>query len=252
LLAPQHLLPGLGAVREDMEAVGDLDGLRSAAGGAFGEVRPAVAAYRPDLRPVLEPGGAGISRALGQQIHDPVALEVDQDGAVGLAAAQAPIVDTDHGASGRGRHRSPPNLPHEGIRAGGPAEHRQEPGSRSTADREADRTRPGDKPLGASCLGSEEAGKALGEDVAGAGRLVTEEPADGQLEMKGHAMPRYVGDRAGVTRMPSGGPVPADATARPRGVRPHDRGDPPLRRGQPDQPQLRGVRAESYPPTGRP
>jgi hypothetical protein len=91
-------------------------------------------------------------------------------------------------AAGTGARRIS-RIKHEGIRASRQTKHLQAPRSRFTAQREAERTQPGDKPLGASRVGSQSAGKALSENVARAFGLVTEEPADVQFEMKGHAMP---------------------------------------------------------------
>ena len=70
-----------------MPAVRDLHRVRRAAAGALGVGAGAVAAHHlhPGMR--AQPGGERRGLAVGQQIHRPVGVHVDQHGAVHAAAA---------------------------------------------------------------------------------------------------------------------------------------------------------------------
>jgi hypothetical protein len=67
--------------------VAPLDGLVAIGAGA-------IAHDDLDGRMVLQPGGQGLGRAVGQQVDDPVTLQVAQDRAVALAFAPGPVINT--------------------------------------------------------------------------------------------------------------------------------------------------------------
>jgi hypothetical protein len=213
-----------------MEAVGDLDRRRGAAGRAFGKVRPPVAANYPDLR--LQPGGKGVSLTVRQPVNDLVAFAIDQDRPIGPAATLTPIVAADHMTSRSSRQRRPSHLAHEGIRTAKKSQGTQEPRTSSATQREAHCAHPRIEPLGAPRVRSHYTGQALGEDAPRALRPVTEEATDMQLEAKGHGMPGDVGHRAHVARMHPAGEVSTDRTGHGRGSRRHHGRNPLIRRRQ--------------------
>ena len=112
----EDLVQGFREVLEEMKAVGDLDGcgcpLMRAIGVGF---RPIP---RDDLhaRMLLEPMGQGLRGAIGEQRHRPMALEIDQDRAIGLAFPQREIVHAEDGGTREGRDRQPAEHAQEGRR----------------------------------------------------------------------------------------------------------------------------------------
>ena len=57
----------------------------------------AVAGDDLDAGMRLQPGGEALAGAIGQQVDRAVALEVDQDRAVGQPLVDRPVVDAEHG-----------------------------------------------------------------------------------------------------------------------------------------------------------
>jgi len=70
----------------------------------FGE----VARDHLDTRVLAQPSGQRVCFAAGQQRHRAVPFEVHQHGAVGVALAQSPIVDAEHGRGHDGWHERLP------------------------------------------------------------------------------------------------------------------------------------------------
>src|ERR1017187_949061 len=99
LVSQAGLVPGDGAfdcfgeVVQQVPAVGDLDGERCSAGSTFGVAAAAVPADHLDARAGIEPGAEGLRGPLGEHVHRPPLLDVDQDGAVNMAAAQREVID---------------------------------------------------------------------------------------------------------------------------------------------------------------
>lgn len=90
------LLDGFGQVLPQVEAVGDVDGVRGAEPGGFGVGGGAVAA--DDLHSGVggQPGAHGFDGAVGQQVGRAAGLDVHQDGRVGVALAQCELIDPQH------------------------------------------------------------------------------------------------------------------------------------------------------------
>jgi len=57
-----------------------------------------------DAGVLAQPSGQRVCLAAGQQRHRAVPFEVHQHGAVGIALAQSPIVDAEHGQGHDGWH----------------------------------------------------------------------------------------------------------------------------------------------------
>jgi hypothetical protein len=94
-MARHRALDGLAEVVPEMPAVGDLDRLRCAAGGAIGVGAGPVPADDADTGMAGQPFGQGVGGAVGQQVDCPVGGQVNQHGAVVVAPAQGEVVDTD-------------------------------------------------------------------------------------------------------------------------------------------------------------
>jgi hypothetical protein len=86
-----------------MEPIGDLRGLRGAPGGTVG-IGPGAVSHDDGRAGVRrQPRRQGVGAAVGQQVDDAPALQVDQDGAVALALAPGPVVHAQHAHRGN-RH----------------------------------------------------------------------------------------------------------------------------------------------------
>lgn len=80
-----------------MPPVGDLDRLRRAGAGAFGEAAGPVAADHLDAGMLAKPGGEDLGGAVVQNIDGPVGGHVDEDGGVGVAAPFGELVHAHDG-----------------------------------------------------------------------------------------------------------------------------------------------------------
>jgi hypothetical protein len=80
----------------------------------FGE----VARDHLDTRVLAQPSGQRVRLAARQQRHRAVPFEVHQHGAVGVALAQSPIVDAEHGWGHDGRHGRLPYQAQQRVAAG--------------------------------------------------------------------------------------------------------------------------------------
>src|SRR3954447_21842369 len=96
MVAVESVAHGIAQIAQQVEAIGNLDRLRSAGANAVGEGAGAVAGDDLDAGMRLQPGGDGLGRAVGQQVDWLVgALEMYDNGAVAPAAAPGPVIDTD-------------------------------------------------------------------------------------------------------------------------------------------------------------
>lgn len=89
-------------------AVRDLDGLRRSGSGALGKERRAVTADHLDARPLGQPGRQARCLPVGQQIHRPASLGVDQHRPVGATPARRVLVDAHHSRGRRAADREAP------------------------------------------------------------------------------------------------------------------------------------------------
>src|SRR4051812_18363329 len=84
-----------------MPPIGDLDGLWRSLAGSVAIGAGAIAHDDLDGRMVLQPGGQGLGLAVGQQVDDPITLQVAQDRAVALAFAPGPVITPRTRVGGR-------------------------------------------------------------------------------------------------------------------------------------------------------
>jgi hypothetical protein len=115
LMSLKNGLEHIAEVLNQMETVGHLHGLGGAAGGAFGILSASVAAEDLNTRMVCEPLGQGSGRALGEQVHDLVAVQANQDGAVDMAFAKGEIVNAEQARSWAGLWRLTAGQTQKGI-----------------------------------------------------------------------------------------------------------------------------------------
>jgi hypothetical protein len=90
------LLDGFGQVFPQVEAIGDVDGIRGAEPCGFGVGGGAVAADDLHSGVGSQPGPDSFHGAVGQQVDGTAGLDVDQDGRVDVALTQSELVDPQY------------------------------------------------------------------------------------------------------------------------------------------------------------
>jgi hypothetical protein len=119
----------LAQVLPQVEPVGDLDRLRGSGADAVGVHAGPVLAHSLDLGVLAQPGGERGGLAVGQHVHQLAGVHVDQDGVVGLAAADREV-DAEHGDMPGHGDRLGAHEPDQHVTAGQPARARPWPGTR--------------------------------------------------------------------------------------------------------------------------
>src|SRR4051812_18176531 len=101
MVTVESVTHGIAQIAQQVETVGNLDSIRSAGANAVGKGAGPVAGDDLDAGMRLQPGGDGLSRAVGQQIDRLVGtLEIDDNCAVAPAAAQSSMPMTRAGGAG--------------------------------------------------------------------------------------------------------------------------------------------------------
>jgi len=88
MMAGQAALQDLTCVLQEMKAVGDLLGLRRPQRRSGGIVAAPVATDEPYLGTLVQPEREGCGVSVGQQIDDPMLVEIHQDRAIAAATTQ--------------------------------------------------------------------------------------------------------------------------------------------------------------------
>lgn len=206
---------GLAQVVPEVPPVRDLDGLRGAGGGAFGEERRTVTADDLNARPFGEPGRQAGRLPVRQQIDGAAGLDVDEDGAVVAALAGGVLVDADHprrGDIGLGQRI---DQPEHRAAADGQPENTGDAGTGPARKGQADRGQGGAQPLGPLTVPTCQAGYLLDEGTACAARVPAGEPTDPQLENNTSATARHISGEPQVGAM---NPVRPDSADRAQGT----------------------------------
>jgi hypothetical protein len=179
-------------VFDQMKPIHNLDGLRGPMANALGGERTPVPTDDTDGRMLREPGRDALRRALGQQVQDPMILQIDEDRPVALPPPPRPLVHTDDVRSGGNGSWSRSHEPQQSRRAG---PHPQAgPETCTSLTTEGDPI--GDEELGESqgpsCPRSRDSGEAFCENLAWACRIITEKLAHAELPAHGVGTPRQV------------------------------------------------------------
>jgi hypothetical protein len=152
---------------------------------------------------------------LGKEVEDALPLEVDQDGAVGAAFLERPVVHAqDARWLGRRWFRRVDEAEHR-VRARRHAQMRQESGAGLPAQGDADPCLGVGEPTRALGTWREELGKTLGEGALGAGGVAAVEPAHVQAEP--HRAPER-GQVGGMTHVAAVDGTADVATSRAAGL----------------------------------
>src|SRR4051812_20193823 len=91
-----HTLQGFAEIVEEMPPIRDLESIGCPLPGRLGIGASTIARDDLDAFMMLQPIRNGGGLAVGQQVDDGVALEVDQDGSVVLATLPSPLINPHH------------------------------------------------------------------------------------------------------------------------------------------------------------
>lgn len=172
----------LAEVEEQVETVDDLAGLRRALRGRGRVGVVAVADDHLDARVRRQPPRDRAAGTVGQHVDGPVALQVDDQRAIGQAPPEREVVDTHHPrwiGVGLGRLRDEAQ---DGVVADGQAEALGQARPGAPAQGEADLPHVGLVPVGAACVRLGQAREALGEAPARTDGVPAVEPPNPQDE----------------------------------------------------------------------
>src|SRR3954470_17777271 len=114
----EHAAQRLGGIHHQVPAVGDLRCLRRTHADAFRVSARAVAADDSNILAVLlQPGGQCLARSVRQQVNNPAAFEIADDGAVALAAPPGPVIHAEDTRRWRDDDDARADQPQQGIAA---------------------------------------------------------------------------------------------------------------------------------------
>jgi hypothetical protein len=200
-VAPNALLSAKGinyapyAAHEEVEAVGNLDRAWRPLAGTVGQRATAVPADHLDTRVLTQPGRERPRGRLRQQVDGPVAFVIDQDQAVLPTATMRPLIDAeDAWRAGGKRFGSLPHQPQQRHPAGAQVQAPDQPGTRPTAERQADRLQERRQEAATASVGGDQRRQPLAEDAAWAPGEDAAKAARGHVEQHTRSTPAQVGD----------------------------------------------------------
>jgi hypothetical protein len=232
----EDLVQGFPEILQHMKAIRDLGGLGRAVTSAFRIGARAIS--RNDLHPGVlpQPLRHCLGRAIREERHGLVALQIDQDRPIRLAFPQGEIVHPKDGGCGKRRNRQPPEQTQQGV----PAHHQAPLVADVHASLATQRQGNGHETLGepqrAPRPGGGHGGQAFGEDPATAVTIAAEPLADAQLETHAVLRPRQIGQGPFVTAVDTPRRCGAQRTGHAGLRRAYPQGD--LRRGVIDMTRL--------------
>jgi hypothetical protein len=188
-------------VAQQMPAICDLDRVWGALAYAIGIRTGPVACDDLDPGMLAKPHGQGLGLPIGQKVDHGVALEIDQGSAIPMAAPPGPVIDGEDT-----RHRRPlvvvadaADQPQQRVRAGRHGQPLAQPPAGLAAECQADMALQAAQPLGSACASPGDTGQALGEGLAGTGRVKAAEPPRPDAQCHRATLPRQIGKRALVS-----------------------------------------------------
>lgn len=179
-------------------AVRDLLGVRRALPNAFGVHTRPVSRNDLHARMLLKPSGQGRGTAVGEQVDRSVCLQVHQDGAVGVAFPEGPVVHTQDTWRRKVVWWQVVEQVDQRLAFGGPVKFLGEALPRSTAECEAKLHKGFREPGGAAGVGLRESRKAFGEEALRAVRVGAKAAPDVDVRLNAFVGPRQVCKAASV------------------------------------------------------
>lgn len=201
VMAGEDLAQGIGQIVQEMPPVRDLNGGGRTLADAISVGASTITSDNLDARMSFQPCGNGVSLAVGQQVDRTIALKIDQNGAVTLAAAPRPVVDADDARCWDRRHRLRPDQTQQRVAADRHGEPGGQPGAGIPARTQGDGALRLGKPAGAPDPRRRNGGQAFGEDAARAIRCRAAEAADLQTQFTDPTLPGQVTQATVVTAM---------------------------------------------------
>jgi hypothetical protein len=136
--APEHTLEQLAHIGQDVEAIGNLDGIGRALTRTVGVGAGTIAADHVDAGVLTQPGCQALGRAVRQQLDRPATLEVHEDRPIALAPPPGPVVDAEDARIDRRRRRCLADQTKEGRSAGRHLQTAPDAGTGAAAEGEPD------------------------------------------------------------------------------------------------------------------
>jgi len=176
-VALQNAQHHISQVADHMEPIGDLDCPRRSSSRALGILPSPIST--DNLTPWMldQPVLHRLGRAVREELHHLVPLEIDHDRPIGSTLAEGEVVD---GKDSRCLARWDPesaDLAHEGIPADRCSAMAQQASTRFSTEGKGHVREPGGQPVGTTRMGAHHTRDAFGRDAPRAGVVVTEEPA---------------------------------------------------------------------------
>lgn len=160
-----------------MPAVGNLDRLWSSQPSCFCIVSSTVTTDHFHTRVLREPLDKGFGPSIWQQIDHAMSLQVAQECTIALPTTPRPVIDSQHAWGDDFEHAQMPDESQEGIRTDYDGLRVQLPCSSLPTQSQAHALQPPLQALGPSSVGGNRWSQSLTKNGAGAGRIVTPEPA---------------------------------------------------------------------------
>ena len=194
MLTVDHGADGITEIAQQVPAVGRSDRIRRALAHAIRIGAGPVACDDLDTWMVAQPPGQGLGLPVRQEVDHRVALQVDQDGPVATAAAPCPVIDGQDARRGR-RPIVVASLACHAQQRVRADRHRQPLGQTLAglaAERQSQAALQAAQALGPPCGGWCNTGQALGEGLAGAGRIKAAEASRLDAQQRRAALPRQI------------------------------------------------------------
>lgn len=96
MLAEHQVLKGSTQVGQDMPAIGDLLCTRRSLPSSVGVGSSPITTHDLDARMFPEPGGQRLGSSIGEEVYPAAVLQINQDRAIGLAAAEREVINAKH------------------------------------------------------------------------------------------------------------------------------------------------------------
>ena len=180
-----------------------MDGIGRTAATAIGVAGATVTGDHLHAGVGLQPSCKAVRLAVGQQVNDGMAFQVNEDRAVTLPAAPGPVVDPEHARCRAGRRRRATT---DEAEQGGAAHGRADPVGQAraglAAEGQADvvlQAAQARRPLG---MWPGSSGQALGEDAVLAAGPSAAKPAHLHLNLHTAALPGQIRQPAGIAAVP--------------------------------------------------
>lgn len=217
-MAPNDVEQRRTTVLKEVPTIGNVDSAGCTAATTVGKTGAAIAGDDFNARMLPQPSGEAVRLAIRQEIDDPALLEIDQNGAVAMAAAPRPIVDADHARHDDWFCGTAAHQPQQRVAAGRHAEPVRQSRPRHTAECEGNMTLDIAQPGGPLSAWTMLARQAFGKDSPCAGGITTVEPAGSNVHVNMPPLPGQIGELARIAAMNAHRRSVTDRAGRQRGA----------------------------------